>query len=39
VKNSWGADWGEKGFVRMIRDKGYSGGICYIANQPVYPHL
>lgn len=39
VKNSWGADWGESGFVKLTREHGDLGGKCYIANQPVYPKL
>ncbi|KAL3642833.1 hypothetical protein CASFOL_013648 [Castilleja foliolosa] len=36
VKNSWGADWGEDGYIRMLR--GLSGpGKCGIAVSPVYP--
>ncbi|GFP88437.1 thiol protease sen102 [Phtheirospermum japonicum] len=36
VKNSWGAGWGEGGYIRMLR--GLSGpGKCGIAMNPWYP--
>lgn len=34
VKNSWGADWGEKGYIKMTRD---GSNQCGIANIPAYP--
>jgi len=33
VKNSWGASWGESGYIRMIKGQNQ----CGIGNQPSYP--
>jgi len=33
VKNSWGASWGEKGYVKI----GQEGNVCGILSQPSYP--
>uniref|UniRef100_A0ACD5X1Z6 Uncharacterized protein n=1 Tax=Avena sativa TaxID=4498 RepID=A0ACD5X1Z6_AVESA len=37
VKNSWGEDWGEKGYIRMQRGVEQAEGLCGIAMQASYP--
>ncbi|KAF3794307.1 Cysteine proteinase [Nymphaea thermarum] len=38
VKNSWGDNWGEGGYIRMQRNiAGTSAGMCGIAIWPSYP--
>jgi C1A family cysteine protease len=37
VKNSWGASWGQKGYILLARGSGSGKGQCGIAMQPSYP--
>lgn len=37
VKNSWGTDWGESGYIRMKRDSTDKQGTCGIAMMASYP--
>lgn len=37
VKNSWGTDWGEKGYIRMQRGIDAEEGLCGITMEASYP--
>ncbi|XP_065856878.1 senescence-specific cysteine protease SAG39-like [Euphorbia lathyris] len=37
VKNSWGSQWGEEGYIRMQKDIDANEGLCGIAMQASYP--
>eukprot|EP01016_Furgasonia_blochmanni_P041578 TRINITY_DN541_c0_g1_i1.p1 TRINITY_DN541_c0_g1~~TRINITY_DN541_c0_g1_i1.p1 ORF type:complete len:352 (+),score=75.44 TRINITY_DN541_c0_g1_i1:116-1171(+) len=37
VKNSWGSDWGDNGYIRILKETGRSEGICGIAKVVSYP--
>ncbi|KAF6174153.1 hypothetical protein GIB67_033685 [Kingdonia uniflora] len=37
VRNSWGAKWGEKGYIRMKRNTGNPEGLCGINKMASYP--
>jgi len=37
VKNSWGTDWGEKGYIRMQRGIDAEEGLCGVTLEASYP--
>jgi C1A family cysteine protease len=37
VRNSWGASWGENGYIRIVKSNTTGAGICGINKQPSYP--
>ena len=37
VKNSWGAEWGDNGYIRLARNVEEEQGKCGIAMQPSFP--
>ena len=40
VKNSWGAGWGEKGYIRILRDMSKTGpGTCGLQQAASYPEF
>ncbi|XP_052179452.1 zingipain-2-like [Diospyros lotus] len=39
IKNSWGTEWGENGYMRIQRDVDAKEGLCGIAMHPSYPKM
>ena len=37
IKNSWSSDWGEDGYMRLLKGSDSSGGQCGIAMDASYP--
>ncbi|XP_057792409.1 ervatamin-B-like [Salvia miltiorrhiza] len=37
VKNSWGSGWGNKGYIKLMRESSDKSGICGIAMDASYP--
>eukprot|EP00727_Mastigamoeba_balamuthi_P012544 m51a1_g7912 putative xylem cysteine proteinase 1-like (97) ;mRNA; f:181593-183351 len=36
-RNSWGSDWGEQGYIRLLRSDGAGQGICGVQNSASFP--
>ncbi|KAF7850596.1 hypothetical protein BT93_L5233 [Corymbia citriodora subsp. variegata] len=37
LRNSWDVTWGEKGYMRILRNSGIPGGLCGLAMEASYP--
>ena len=37
LKNTWGSDWGESGFIRIERNRNNGRGLCGVALSASYP--
>ncbi|KAJ3694273.1 hypothetical protein LUZ60_009753 [Juncus effusus] len=37
AKNSWGATWGDEGYVYLAKDVSSKGGTCGLATSPMFP--
>jgi C1A family cysteine protease len=39
IKNSWGANWGQNGYILLARNVKSTSGQCGLATEPSYPVL
>mmetsp|Transcript_7408 Transcript_7408/g.11065 ORF Transcript_7408/g.11065 Transcript_7408/m.11065 type:complete len:349 (+) Transcript_7408:75-1121(+) len=39
IKNSWGAEWGDEGYIKILRGASQEGGECGILQSASYPLL
>ena len=39
IKNSWGTQWGDNGYIKIERNINDTRGLCGIAMMPSYPNI
>lgn len=38
MRNQWGPNWGEAGYIRLLRNSGIKGGQCQIVSSVTFPY-
>jgi len=39
IKNSWGPNWGDNGYIRLLREIGTKPGMCAMNMKAYYPKM